>query len=62
MFIQHIYYHFYSKWNKLYYFSVVAIELHQIRAYEEEKKMVGSIFEGGDMRIILVGVSRWIQP
>ena len=41
IFIQHIYYHFYSKCNRLYYFSVVVIELHQIRggirAYEEEK-------------------------
>ena len=35
IFIQHIYYHVYSKWNKLYYFSGVALELHQIRAYEE---------------------------
>ena len=36
--IHHFYYHFNSKWNRLSHFSVVAIEVHQIRAYQQEKE------------------------
>ena len=36
--IHHFNYHFNSKWNRLSYFSVVAIEVHQIRAHQQEKE------------------------
>ena len=38
IFIHHFYYHYNSKWNRLSHFSVVAREVHQIRAFQQEKE------------------------